>query len=428
MAVSRSASPPVDPAALPRLRRRTVWVLFAAVATGSTGYFAAVTVGTLLAAELGGGPAVSGLPIGAMVLGTAAATSALSMLMLRAGRRVGLLAGFGIGAAGALLAVGAALVGSLPLLVVGSALGGFGNGAAQLSRYVAADLFPADRRASAIGTVVWGATVGAVLGPNLVEPAGRIALSAGLPAFSGGYIATAGFVTLAFAIAWAALRPEPYALADASALPAPSGASEPRAIGARPSAAAWLLRPTVMVAVAALVAGQVVMVLIMTMTPIHMSDHGHGLAAVGLVISAHMAGMFALSPISGRLSDRYGPPAMIGASFAVLAAAALVAAVAPGEGGPILTVALFLLGFGWNLGFVAGSALLTRGLALDERTAVQALGEGVVWTSAAAASFASGFVLALTGYTVLSLLALSLLAPAVLLLATRYRAVRTSPA
>jgi MFS family permease len=176
----------------------------------------------------------------------------------------------------------------------------------------------------------------------------------------------------------------------------------------------------VLVALVTLVAGQVVMVLIMTMTPIHLSDHGHGLATIGFVLSAHLFGMFALSPLSGRLTDRFGSPTVIAGGLGLLGIAAGMAAIAPPDGGLVLTLALFLLGYGWNLGFVAGSALLTGGLALSERTRVQGIADGMVWTSAAVASVSSGIVVASLSYTVLGLLGIALLVgPFVLLLASR---------
>jgi MFS family permease len=156
------------------------------------------------------------------------------------------------------------------------------------------------------------------------------------------------------------------------------------------------------------VTGQVVMTLIMTMTPLHMTMHGHSLGAVGLVISGHTFGMFGLSPISGRLTDRFGSVAVILAGLATTAGSAVLAAIAPPEGGVILFVALFLLGYGWNLGFVAGSALLTHGLSLGERTRLQGLTDALIWSSAAAASLGSGLVVAAAGYATLGLLGAAL--------------------
>jgi MFS family permease len=162
----------------------------------------------------------------------------------------------------------------------------------------------------------------------------------------------------------------------------------------------------------------VVMVLIMTMTALHLTDHGHGLETVGFVLSAHTFGMFALSPISGRLTDRFGSPRVIAAGLATLGVAALLAALAPPDGGFLLTIALFLLGYGWNLGFVAGSAMLTAGLVLGERTRVQGVADGLIWSTAALASLSSGVVVAEASYTALGLLGMALLTvPAVLLVA-----------
>jgi MFS family permease len=184
-----------------------------------------------------------------------------------------------------------------------------------------------------------------------------------------------------------------------------------------------MARPSVPLAIIALVAGQFVMVLIMTMTPLHMAAHGHDLTAVGVVISGHTFGMFGLSPISGRLSDRYGSVAVILSGLAVVALASILAAVAPPDGGVLLFLALFLLGYGWNLGYVAGSALLTHGLSLAERTRVQGLADTLIWSSAAVASLGSGFVLAYAGYAILGLMGAALVVVPMLLVFARRSAV-----
>ncbi len=408
----------LDQRQIPRLRRRLRWVLVATSALGSTGYLAASTVGTLAAAQIAGGPAVGGLPTAALTLGTALAASVLSSLMLRVGRRPGLITGLGVGFIGAIMAVIAVLLSSIPLLLLGSALTGFAHGASQLGRYVAADLAPPEKRASAVGLVVWGATAGAVIGPNLIGPGGVVADVIGVPTLSGAYVLTALFIGAAFVVAVMLLRPEPYALADPSAL-----AMRPDGERA-PSARALLVRPAVLVALVTLVAGQVVMTLVMTMTPIHLTDHGHALTTVGFVLSAHLFGMFALSPVSGRLTDRLGSPPVIGGGLALLGIAALMAAMAPLDGGLVLTLALFLLGFGWNLGFVAGSALLTHGLALGERTRVQGIADGLIWTSAAVASVSSGIVVASISYTALGLVGAGILVAPVILLVMYRRTLR----
>jgi MFS family permease len=165
------------------------------------------------------------------------------------------------------------------------------------------------------------------------------------------------------------------------------------------------------------------MVLIMTMTPLHMAEHGHDLTAVGVVISGHTFGMFGLSPISGRLTDRFGSVPVILAGLAVVALASVLAALAPPAGGALLFLALFLLGYGWNLGYVAGSALLTHGLSLPERTRIQGLTDTLIWSSAAVASLGSGFVLAYAGYAILGLMGAGLVVVPMLLVAARRSAV-----
>jgi MFS family permease len=420
------AAPPVLPASeLARLRRRTLWALVAGVALGSTGHIAAATVATIVAQDIAGTTAWSGAPGATVVMGAAVGAVALSRVMVSRGRRVGLALGYLAGVLGALVATAAVVAESLPLLLAGTLLIGFGNSSNQLSRYVAADLYPAARRASALGTVVWGATVGAVIGPNLADPAADLAAGLGLPPLSGAYLVPVVFVGVATVLTMLALRPDPYALADPDALD-----EHGRERTVATSLRTVLARPNVPVAIIALVTVQVVMVLIMTMTPLHMTAHDHDLASVGLVLSGHTFGMFGLSPISGRLTDRFGSVPVILAGLGVSALAAVLAAAAPPDGGILLFVALFLLGYGWNLGYVAGSSLLTHDLSLQERTRLQGLTDGLIWSSAAAASLGSGVVVAAAGYATLGLLGAGLvIVPALLIVARRdVAAVRPSRA
>jgi MFS family permease len=414
-----TASGALSPSRLDQLRERTVWSLVAGVALGSIGYIAALTVATIVAKDLAGSTAWSGAPGAAVVLGAAVGSTLLSRLMAVRGRRAGLTTGYAIGVAGALVATAAVVARSLPLLLLGMTLIGFGNSANQLSRYTAADLYPPARRASAIGVVVWGATVGAVVGPNLVGWAGDLGERIGLPALAGTYLLPVFFVGAAAILSFAMLRPDPYTLADASEEAPVTGPGET-------SLERILRRPHVPVAIVALIIGQVVMTLIMTMTPLHMTDHGHGLGDVGLVLSAHTFGMFALSPISGRLTDRFGSPPIVMLGLAVICFSALLSAIAPAEGGPFLFVALFLLGYGWNLGFVAGSALLTHGLGLAERTRLQGMTDSLIWGSAAAASLGSGLVVAAAGFTALGILGAAIVVVPAWLLVARRNAMRAA--
>ena len=238
--------------------------------------------------------------------------------------------------------------------------------------------------------------------PTLVGPAGALAVAAGLPALAGAYLIPILLVGPAAILTFVRLRPDPYELADTSD-------TDEDELTPGTTSLEWLFRrPHVPVAMVALIVGQMVMTLVMTMTPLHMSEHGHDLGAIGVVISAHVLGMYALSPISGRLTDRFGSQLVILCGLAILGGSAVLSAVAPPEGGALLLIALFLLGFGWSLGYVAGSALLTTGLSLPERTRLQGLTDALIWSSAAGASLASGLVVATAGYTTLGLLGAAL--------------------
>jgi MFS family permease len=306
------------------------------------------------------------------------------------------------------------MVRSFPLLILGTFIIGFGNSSNNLSRYAAADLVAPNRRAVAIGLVVWGSTVGGIIGPWLAPIASDLAASVGLPPLAGPFLVPVVFVSAAAALTFLFLRPDPFALAhvtnirqstDAPALPI-------REI---------LARPAVLAAIVALIAGQATMVLIMTMTPLHLTDHDHTLGTVGLVISGHIAGMFALAPISGWIAQRIGNIRTIFLGTAVLVAASVLAALAPPERYEVLAVALFLLGWGWNLGFIAGSAMLSAGVELAARTRVQGLADAVIWTTSALAGLGSGVVVAGAGFSILGFLGAALvLAPVWLLLNRRH--------
>ncbi len=343
----------------------------------------------LLAEEITGSARLSGLPGAVGTLGTALGATVIAMLIGRAGTRSGLSAGFVTAAVGAGLAMAAALFSSFPMLLAGLFILGAGHAATQLSRYAAAELQEPSHRARAVGLIVWAGTIGSVVGPSLVEPAGRVVGLTGLSELAGGFGLAAMFFAVA-AVMYVVLLPSEQLTVG--------GGVE----GDGPSLKGLFRIPQVQVALTAMVVGQFVMVLIMAMTPLHIRDIGLGLGAVGFVISAHTLGMFALSPLTGWLTDRLGPVRIIVAGVVLLTGSSVLAALAPTDGRTVLTIALFLLGLGWNFGFVAGSTLLTVAVPDGVRTALQGRADSMVWTSAALASAVSGFVLDAAGFTILS--------------------------
>jgi MFS family permease len=302
----------------------------------------------------------------------------------------------------------------MSLLVAALALLGFGNASAQLSRYAAADLFPVERRAFALSIVVWGGTVGALVGPNLIAPAATLAEDVGLPADAGSFLLAVGTTAIATTVATTLPRAR---VADTSE----------RGRLSWPMLRAATRTSTVALAVTAMVTAQLVMVAVMTMTPLQLHAHGHGLDVVGWVLSAHLAGMFALSPVSGRLTDRFGARATIVGGAVLLVVANAVAFAAPTSHALGLPVALFLLGYGWNLCFVGGSGLLSGDLPEPVRVQLQGGVEAVVWGSSAIGSLAAGPIFASAGYASLALMAALLAAIPLALVRTRRGAEPLSP-
>lgn len=347
--------------------------LFAGVAAMTTAMAGASTASTLIADEAAG-PGWSGVPNAFGVLGTAAGTLAAGTLIARYGSRNVVRGMYGAAVLGAATAFLAATYGSLAVLIAGMFLLGLGNGAAQLSRYLAAEQVPPHRKGFALSMIVWGGTVGAIAGPTLIAPGARLSATLGFPALAGPVLVAIAMAALALFAAMT-LRHTP---------PPPARRMSPRA----------LRSPVVLAPLISMVCAQLTMVAIMTMTPLHM--HGDGLEVIGLVISLHMVGMSALAPLSGRLADRFGGRATIYAGLGVLAISAVTAFGAGGIVG--LSLALFLLGYGWNLVFVGGSAILSRELPEDQRIQLQGAVDALVWGTSAFASFGAGLLFGLGGY------------------------------
>ena len=382
-------------------RARIGRILFGGAAIGATGFFAGLAVAPLAAEDLTGAVTWSGLPGAAGIVGTAVGATAVSAVLRRTNRRIGLTAGYAVGVGGALLAVTALRTGSFLLLLVGALLFGIGHASTQLTRYVVAELHEPARRGRALGWIVWAGTVGGVLGPNLLAPAGRGAEAAGLPQLAGPYAVGALAMFLVAVGYQLVLRPDPGSLAVADDL-----ADE--VVSSPVDQSVWR-RPDVRVAIAVMLTGQVVMVWLMSMTPVHIRESGGDLSRVGLILSAHIFGMYAFAPVAGWVEDRFGSVRAIAVALALLAASAVLAATAP-VGGVLMGGALFLLGLGWSFGFVAGSTMLARGIPAPIRASVQGRVETTVWLASATASLGAGLLLDVVGYVGLCVLGLAVLA------------------
>jgi MFS family permease len=433
-----------------QVQRRTVLLLSVAQAFGGLGTGSTVSIGSILAVELSGSSAWAGSVATVMTLGAAAAALPLASLAERRGRRAGQVAGLSAALAGAVLMVLAVVTGLFLLLVVGSAGIGIGTAATLQARFAAVDLAAPEHRGRALSTVVWAVTVGAVAGPNLIQPGTAVGTALGLPPIAGPFVISGAGLLIAAVLLFAGLRPDPLLLARRlaaannaatakrgsgapSTTPAagttPEGAEMEGAPPARTQPAAGAARGSLdrglrairssrmaLLAVAGVVAAHAVMVGVMSMTPLHLQHlvegpgphaghiaEGDVLVIIGFTISLHIAGMFALSPVMGWLTDRAGRIETIMIGFALLIAAVAVAGFGQASTGAV-AAGLVLLGMGWSAATISGSTLLAESVGQDARVAVQGVSDMLMGAAGALGGAVSGLVLGFAGYLGLNLL------------------------
>ena len=394
-------------ARLAAVQRRTVRTLVVAQAVGAVGITIGIATASLLARDISGSESQAGLAQTFQVLGAAVASYLLARLMSRRGRRVGLVTGYLLGAGGAVLAVLAGVVGSMLLLLVGAVLLGATTAANSGARYAATDLAEDAHKGRALSTVVWATTIGAVAGPNLTGPAGALADRLGIPELTGPFaLGSVGMVAAALVVA-VLLRPDPLLLArEAAGVPEtePAGTAWARAVAAARE------RPVLAFAVLGMACAHAAMVGVMVMSPLHM-EHGHAeLRVIGLVISLHVLGMFAFSPLVGMLADRTGRATVLVEGAVLLLASLVLCASAPEGSSWQIFAGLFLLGLGWSFATVAASTLIAQHAPLDARTDVQGAADLVMGLTAAGAGGLAGVVVGVWGYPELAVCSIGLVA------------------
>ena len=382
-----------------RIARKITLVLFLSQALSSAGFIAAFTVNALVAVDLTGRTAMAGVPGALYVLGQACGAVIWGLSMERLGRRRALAFGQVIGVIGSTIAMAAVVDRSFAFFLGGLVLVGVARSAVDLGRFAAAEVHLPAERGRAISNVVLGSTVGAVFGPLLVGPTGQLALGAGFAELAGPYGVGCGVLALAAALIFSGLRPDPRDIGRELALAHPESAP----VQTTRSLAEILRQPGVVVAMVSVVFAQLVMMVPMSITSVHMKAHEHPLTAVSLVISAHTLGMFAFSIISGRLTDRWGRGPVIILGSAVMILSCLMAA--PSISLLPLLAALFLLGLGWNFAYVAGSTLLADQLSPGERAKTQGCNDLLLNLASAASQIGSGVIYASGGFGIMGLAA-----------------------
>ncbi|PGZ97383.1 MFS transporter [Bacillus pseudomycoides] len=382
-----------------QLYRRTLIIVVISQIFGGAGLAAGVTVGALLAQDMLGTDSFAGVPAALFTLGSAGAALLVGRLSQRFGRRFGLATGFLTGGIGAIGVVISALTNNLVLLFSSLLIYGAGTATNLQARYAGTDLANSTQRATAISIAMVSTTLGAVAGPNLVDAMGRFALMIKVPALAGPFILAAAAYILAGLVLLALLRPDPLVVAKAIADVQRTDGSN---LSDEKSSKLAIKKRGIVVGATIMVLTQIVMVSIMTMTPVHMGHHGHGLKEVGLVIGFHIGAMYLPSLMTGILVDKIGRTAMAIASGATLLAAGVLAAVAPADSMLVLIIALTLLGLGWNFGLISGTALIVDATTPSTRAKTQGSVDVLIALAGASGGALSGMVVAHFSYTALS--------------------------
>jgi MFS family permease len=379
-----------------QLYRRTLWTVAASQVFGGAGLAAGITVGALLAEDMLGTDRLAGLPTAVFTVGSAASALVIGRLSQRLGRRSGLASGLLAGSAGAAGVVFAAVTDNIAVLFGALFIYGAGTATNLQARYAGTDLASPTQRGTAVSIALVATTAGAVAGPNLVTVMGGVATAFGIPALAGPFLLAAAAYALAAVVFLVFLRPDPLLVAQAigSASPVTTGLQPPTALAANRG---------VLVGATVMVLTQTAMVAIMTMTPVHMRDHGHGLGEVGVVIGVHVAFMFLPSLVTGLLVDRWGRLPMAITAGVTLLLAGLVAALAPVDSIPWLVTALALLGLGWNFGLISGTAMIVDATTPANRAKIQGSVDVLIALSGATGGAVSGVVVAGSSFAVLAL-------------------------
>lgn len=392
-----------------RVRARSRAVLIAGQVLAGIGMGATLSAGALIVTQVSGSEAFSGMAATMWTVGAAIAAVPLAAFATRRGRAPALATGAIVAAVGAVVGLVATVVGSVLLLLVGLVLIGVGTAVNLQARFAATDLSDPSRRGRDLAVVVWSTTLGAVLGPNLIEPGDVVGIAIGLPPLAGTFLFTIAAQLAAAAIYFAGLRPDPLRLATRIGLERPGS---PEAAPRRADTSG------IATGIVATSLSHATMVAVMAMTPVHLVHHGATLQTVGFTISLHVLGMYVLSPLWGMLADRVGREAVI-ALGQVLLLGALLLLAAGAESELWVTVGLLVIGLGWSAATVAGATLVSDSVDVAGRARVQGRADLLMSSAGALGGAASGLVLSMLGYGGLALAATALTAIVLVAVAVR---------
>ncbi len=383
-----------------QLYKKTINIVMFAQIFGGAGLAAGVTVGALLAQQMLGTDNLAGVPMALFTLGSAGAAMLVGRFSQKFGRRIGLSIGFltgGLGAAGIVLA---AVLNNIPLMFISLLIYGSGTATNLQARYAGTDLASPKQRATAVSMGMVSTTFGAVAGPNLTNVMGNFAEYIGVPSLAGPFILAALAYTLAGLAIFFLLTPDPLFVANAIAYNENENTDYAKVNVANNSLST---KGEISIGATIMILTQIVMVSIMTMTPIYMKSHGYDLKEVGLVIGFHIGSMYLPSLITGVIADKIGKKLIVALSGITLVLSALIAALAPPSSLVLLIVALSLLGLGWNLGLISGTAIIVDSTVPSNRAKIQGSIDVLISLSGAASGFIAGIVVSHSSYMALSL-------------------------
>lgn len=364
-----------------------------AIFTG-VGIAGTTAAGSLLIKEITGSDSLAGLTQTFSVLGAALMALPLATLTARGGRRRALLTGWTTAAAGMLIAVVGGALASVPLMLLGSLVGGTGAASGYQARFAAVDLAVDEHRARDLSLVVWASTVGSVSGPNLLPLTTKITPLLGLPPLVGPYLFASLMLLIGATVAFIWLRPDPFLMARRAE-------HIVRRHTIRASLGLVRRNPAARQAITGIVIGHLAMVAVMVMTPVHMGEHSASLTIIGFVISIHVLGMYAFSPVMGWLADRLGRLAVVRIGTGILVLSLVVSGLAGPTDNHMLGLGLFLLGLGWSGTLVGGSTLLAESVEIEDKATAQGASDLLMNGAAAAGGAAAGVVIAVANYSVL---------------------------
>lgn len=391
------------------LQRKTVRVLTLGQVLSGFGLGSTLSIGALLAEHISGTAAWSGAAATFSTLGAATWAIPLSRVAYARGRRPALAIGASVAISGAILVITAAALMQLPILLLGLFTLGAGSATGLQARFAATDLPSQKSRGRDLSIVVWATTVGAVIGPNLFGPGEILGNALGMPAMTGPFLITICAQLAAATVFWFGLRPDPLLIAMQADT---AKSKQKRSI--KSAISTIRTNPKALYAMLAIALSHMVMVSVMSMTPVHLEHNGATLSLVGFTISLHIAGMYAFSPIFGFAADRLGklPTVLIGQ--AILIAALLIAGFGS-EAFNTVGLGLFLLGLGWSAATVSGSALLVESVPVEQKTNTQGASDSLMMLCGAFGGAISGSILAAFQFLGLNLAALVPVAAVVLL-------------